>query len=228
MDATFGYNGYAMRSHSETRWAAMMDHCGIRWLYEPKVYQTREGGYLPDFYLPDAGCFLEVKGPAPTEEERAKADGLEEVTGLPVIFAYGTPKLDGIFLGNAFLAYRKTRVPVYRICEGMNRHFGLASAARFAMVGRMQHHGLYDVSDLLQPVLMMAAGRGYVEKLRRREHAPLNQAKLVAHNVPPLPAMFVGMCIARLRKTESIQQTSTNHEHVHPDDSVHRARGVRK
>ena len=62
----FRYGGYEMRSHSETRWAAIMDVMGVTWVYEPRTVTTRHGGYMPDFFLPAVGAFLEVKGPTPS------------------------------------------------------------------------------------------------------------------------------------------------------------------
>ncbi len=59
----FRYGGYEMRSHSETRWAAMMDAMSVSWIYEPRTVVTRHGGYMPDFFLPAVGAFVEVKGP---------------------------------------------------------------------------------------------------------------------------------------------------------------------
>ena len=48
------YKGYDMRSLAERRWARLFDAFGIHWVYEPKVFKTDVGGYLPDFYFPIA------------------------------------------------------------------------------------------------------------------------------------------------------------------------------
>lgn len=56
------YNGYRFRSRSEARYAVFFDAIGIRYLYEHEGYDLGDGiFYLPDFYLPDANQFFEVK-----------------------------------------------------------------------------------------------------------------------------------------------------------------------
>jgi hypothetical protein len=69
------YQGCRFRSRLEARWAVFFDALGIRWEYEPqgfivKAWACREPPeqgvqqwpYLPDFFLPDFGCWVEVKG----------------------------------------------------------------------------------------------------------------------------------------------------------------------
>lgn len=75
------YKGHAFRSRLEARWAVYFDTLGIEWRYENQGYE-RDGSvyvmagedpvtvypeptplrYLPDFYLPQSGMFVEVKG----------------------------------------------------------------------------------------------------------------------------------------------------------------------
>lgn len=66
------YAGCRFRSRLEARWAVFFDHLGVDWDYEAQGFHTPAGGYLPDFYLPDAGVYVEIKGPAPTERDLAK------------------------------------------------------------------------------------------------------------------------------------------------------------
>ena len=57
------YNGYRFRSRLEARWAVVFDAAGIRYVYEPEGFEMEDGTrYLPDFYLPDFGVYVEVKG----------------------------------------------------------------------------------------------------------------------------------------------------------------------
>lgn len=198
---TFEYRGYAMRSHSETRWASMMDYLGIRWLYEPKTYRTENGGYLPDFYLPDARCFLEVKGPEPSKLEVAKAKDVQAATGMPVIFGFGSPKLDGVYLGEGYLRYEHILVTTYQVCEGLAKLFGEEYAMRFAMAGRLQRAApCTQLGVLAQQVFDGMMGRSYIENRRREQHAPLNAVKLEqAVTVPTFATVLVAGCIERLR-----------------------------
>lgn len=60
------YGGYRFRSRLEARWAVFFDTLGLRWGYEIEGFRipTRIGtvNYLPDFYLPNSGQWVEVKG----------------------------------------------------------------------------------------------------------------------------------------------------------------------
>lgn len=60
------YKGVVFRSRLEARWAAVFDHYSILWAYEPDVFETPAGPYLPDFLLPDLNTYVEVK-PGPCE-----------------------------------------------------------------------------------------------------------------------------------------------------------------
>lgn len=56
------YNGYRFRSRLEARWAVFFDSAGIRYQYEPEGFVLSDGTYyLPDFYLPEHKCYVEVK-----------------------------------------------------------------------------------------------------------------------------------------------------------------------
>jgi hypothetical protein len=56
------YSGCLFRSRLEARWAVFFDTAEIRWEYEPQGYLCDGKPYLPDFFLPDAGTWIEVKG----------------------------------------------------------------------------------------------------------------------------------------------------------------------
>jgi hypothetical protein len=52
-----------MRSTWEVAFAWACDFYGIRWIYEPEWFVLKKGvRFLPDFFLPDAGRYVEVKG----------------------------------------------------------------------------------------------------------------------------------------------------------------------
>lgn len=68
------YAGCRFRSRLEARWAVFFDRLGITWEYEPQGHMVGvfEGSkwaesnpgrpYLPDFWLPHLGLWVEVKG----------------------------------------------------------------------------------------------------------------------------------------------------------------------
>lgn len=57
------YSSVLFRSRTEARWALFFDLMGWSWDYEPCHYGLGALNYLPDFYLPDADVWVEVKGP---------------------------------------------------------------------------------------------------------------------------------------------------------------------
>jgi hypothetical protein len=58
------YAGHHFRSRLEARWAVFFDKLGIHWEYEPQGYLVgpERKPYLPDFWLPKQGLWVEVKG----------------------------------------------------------------------------------------------------------------------------------------------------------------------
>ena len=64
------YKGYRFRSRTEARWAIFFDAVGISYQYEPEGFDLGEHGcYLPDFRIPSANAWVEIKGCKPTDHE---------------------------------------------------------------------------------------------------------------------------------------------------------------
>lgn len=63
------YNGYTFRSRLEARYAVLFEYLQLRYKYEFEGYDLSGNYYLPDFYLPELDCFVEVKGEKPTDQE---------------------------------------------------------------------------------------------------------------------------------------------------------------
>lgn len=56
------YKGYRFRSRLEARWAVFFDALEMQYDYEPEGFCLRDGTcYLPDFWLPQAKTWAEVK-----------------------------------------------------------------------------------------------------------------------------------------------------------------------
>ena len=85
------YNGYRFRSRLEARWAVFFDTLGIKYEYEPEGFELGDGTwYLPDFWLPDDECWIEIKpSKLPDEEEMKKCSLL--AFQRPVAMFLGTP-----------------------------------------------------------------------------------------------------------------------------------------
>ncbi|WP_157638678.1 hypothetical protein [Burkholderia ubonensis] len=81
------YRGYRFRSRIEARWAVFFDTAGIKWDYEPEGYVVNGQSYLPDFFLPELGCYFEVKG-APDYDVKFFRTFAAEI-GRPVVVAEG-------------------------------------------------------------------------------------------------------------------------------------------
>lgn len=63
----------AFRSSLEADWACTLDYLSIKWEYEPQGIQLSSGaGYVPDFWLPEIGTWIEVKGETVPGEEKAR------------------------------------------------------------------------------------------------------------------------------------------------------------
>ncbi|WP_424921713.1 hypothetical protein [Streptomyces sp. wa1] len=66
------YSGTTFRSRLEADWACTLDTHSILWKYEPERITLPSGAhYLPDFWLPEIGTWLEVKGPSTPRKEKA-------------------------------------------------------------------------------------------------------------------------------------------------------------
>ncbi len=56
------YKEIWMRSSYETKFAFFLDLNEIKWQYEPKRFDLGKLTYLPDFYLSEFDCYIEIKG----------------------------------------------------------------------------------------------------------------------------------------------------------------------
>lgn len=92
------YRGYRFRSRLEARWAVFFDALGIKWEYETEGYDLGEAGwYLPDFWLPEIGWFVEVKPTGEiTDKEQQKINALDDsppVNAMGVMVMKGPPAI---------------------------------------------------------------------------------------------------------------------------------------
>jgi hypothetical protein len=86
------YKGYRFRSRLEARWAVYLDAIPAEWQYEAEGYENEDGvRYLPDFYLPGYGVYLEIKGRHPSEVEKQKMRMLGWHGPHPVFCFVGSP-----------------------------------------------------------------------------------------------------------------------------------------
>lgn len=102
------YAGCRFRSRLEARWAVFFDRLGIEWLYEPESYTVgpfgARRGYVPDFYLPRWGVWVEVKGHADALDADLLLRAASPTHGLPLRISkperqYGLWELRLLLLG---------------------------------------------------------------------------------------------------------------------------------
>ena len=85
------YNGYKFRSRLEARWAVFFDALNIEYEYEPEGYDLGEAGwYLPDFWIPRLGCWVEIKGQEPSDGEVHKIVELAMQSQKPAVIFIGS------------------------------------------------------------------------------------------------------------------------------------------
>jgi hypothetical protein len=103
------YAGHRFRSRLEARWAVLFDAQGVRWQYEVEGYECSRRlsawcdedappiRYLPDFWLPDLGCWAEVKGA--WSDEQAARDWLDCAADMSSNYTCpGHPGFRGFYL----------------------------------------------------------------------------------------------------------------------------------
>jgi len=102
------YNGYRFRSRLEARVAVFFDALGIAYEYEKEGFELPGAGrYLPDFWLPNSDCWVEVKAGTPSREEDAKADRLCAYSERDVHFLTGDNFMDCWGITSRFIAWKE-------------------------------------------------------------------------------------------------------------------------
>ena len=90
------YNGYKFRSRLEARWAVFFDALNIPYQYEVQGYDINGIWYLPDFWMPEWNCWLEIKPTIPNlrdldKEEYLKCSNLAKEKNGVVLLIGGDP-----------------------------------------------------------------------------------------------------------------------------------------
>jgi len=89
------YKGNYYRSRLEAKWAVYFDFLGVEYQYEPEGYALSNGQkYLPDFYLPVVGIYVEVKPSNYKNEDETKHKCFVLDGRKTLLIAVGHPSRD--------------------------------------------------------------------------------------------------------------------------------------
>lgn len=182
--AIYHHNGYRLRSYTELMWARLLEASGLFYLYEPDLVRVDEGFYLPDFWLPNAGIYLEVKGKEPTAEEVQKADAVMARTGKEVFFLVGLPASDRGGLHNCGLLMRGAsgwhhNISPYDLQGLVRNHVSPEMSARMSLsVQKDDLDYVRHIGEALEEMFLVRADRSDMERVLRETHAEANAARL--------------------------------------------------
>lgn len=182
--AIYHHNGYRLRSYTELMWARLLEASGFFYLYEPDLVRVDEGFYLPDFWLPNVGIYLEVKGKEPTAEEAQKADAVMARTGKEVFFLVGLPASDRGGLHNCGLLMRGAsgwhhNISPYDLQGLVRDHVSHEMSARMSLsVQKDDLDYVRHIGEALEEMFLVRADRSDMERVLRETHAEANAARL--------------------------------------------------
>lgn len=117
------YNNFRFRSRLEARWAKFFDTLGVPYQYEPEGFELANGmRYLPDFWLPEHRCWIEVKPEEPAGIDLLKIEGFAKahdagplpqfvvLIGLPAFSDYGdAPHIQWLPHWDNYMAWTRCR-----------------------------------------------------------------------------------------------------------------------
>lgn len=172
------YGDYRFRSRLEARWALFFDRVGIAWDYEPEGFSLPVNGrYLPDFWLPESACYVEIKPfKTPVQKETAKCKELSQehrvllICGDPLehrAMTYENGDRSGPFARNAMSDW-----PMVKFSPGMRDislvEFGsytsTKNAARDARKAKFEHGETPKAKARFSRPAIAEEPKGFTEK----------------------------------------------------------------
>jgi len=89
------YSGITFRSTTEARFARWFDLLGLTWTFEAEGYRDGSVCAMPDFWLPQVACHVEIKHA--DDYNRAKFHAVARASGYSVLVATSAPWMDSAF-----------------------------------------------------------------------------------------------------------------------------------
>lgn len=120
------YNGQRFASRLECRWAYFWDALGVPWSYEPEVLELAGDApitYIPDFFLPDMQCWVEIKGEIVSDVaglliiEKCRRLALQ--SSRPVILCFSEPYDPKCAVFHGSKMYSSCRWTHCQVCGGL-------------------------------------------------------------------------------------------------------------
>lgn len=186
----YHHQGYRLRSYTELLWARVLEAAEIFYLYEPDLVRVDDGYYLPDFWLPNVGIYLEVKGKTPTEEEIKKADAVMARTGREVMFLIGKPEADKVGLCNCGLMVRGSggwtdSISPFDLHELVYAHVSPSMWARIkSAVQEDDMDWVRPIGHILEEYFLKQSDRQDLEGVLRDIHGEANAERLATKPEP--------------------------------------------
>jgi hypothetical protein len=229
------YNGYRFRSRLEARWAVFFDAMGVKYEYEKEGYDLDGLWYLPDFWLPEQECWVEIKGQKPTREEHAKCIKLMQHANPRgrnpwgmikaydknvYLFAGDIPSPDAIDYKSCLCAYSYGT-------EGLAREYGWTECLFCGLVGitlgcsiqdlpcrcAKKHIRMEAIDEILVEIRCKTSDR-FVNEV----YGPKRQVFLAYHDTPRLVEAYTAARSARFEHKEAHnklrQKVNTNLEQI--------------
>jgi hypothetical protein len=134
------YNGYKFRSRLEARWARFFDVLGVKYEYEPEGFDLSkiphigeyldpsDTWYLPDFWLPRQGCYMEIKPLLTPVDSTAITKCYLLNSSKPVLITFGSPGLNSYRIVSCTTG---KELPDFWKRENVNVAYAAARSARF-------------------------------------------------------------------------------------------------
>lgn len=204
---SYEHKGWIMRSHTEFQWANVMDAARIGYLHEPERFDTRHGWYLPDFYLPKIGAYIEVKGVEPSQVEREKAEDVMISTGKVVVFVSGkpTPDRNGFSGCSAwfFWSAKLVRIPMCTFSDVYIAELGESSWSEIisSTLNRADDFAA-KASEILADYIVDSPLRGFYERISSESRAKENERVmlLMPEASPQEELILKGVAMWKARK----------------------------
>lgn len=201
----YAHRGWMMRSHTELLWAKVFDAAEIQYLHEPGLFDTPHGWYLPDFYMPNIGAYVEIKGVAPTDIEKEKAAAVIRATGKPLVIISGKPNADrGGFSGcmaNFKLGEKWIAMPIHDFDQIYRRGLGETAWLKLMQAGMAGNEGeVMSYAEVLAGYLSGGNMRNFYEGIAKKNREATAAKLMESLPAPSVQELAVKEFLAQLDK----------------------------